>query len=94
MNTKLKIAAVTAVLAAGLLAAPLLYAHESVPATRGAMPRPGHMMGGDMMGGNMMGNQAEGGMMGEMSEMMKICDSMMRDYQQFKTREPDDGHED
>ena len=89
MNTKLKIAAVTAVLAAGLLAAPLLYAHESVPASRGAMPQPGHMMGG-----NMMGNQAEGGMMGEMSEMMKICDSMMRDYQQFKTREPDDGHED
>ena len=35
----------TAVLAAGLLAAPLVYAHESAPATQGA----GQKMGGHMM---------------------------------------------
>ena len=43
MHTKFKIA--TAVLAAGLLAAPLVYAHESAPATQGA----GQKMGGNMM---------------------------------------------
>ena len=89
MNTKLKIATLTAVLAAGLLAAPQLYAHESAPATQGASPQHG-----PMMGGNMMDHQAEGGMMGRMSEMMKACDGMMRDHGEFKAREPDDGHDD
>ena len=89
MNTKLKIATLTAVLAAGLLAAPLLYAHESAPATPGASPQPGRMMGGGMMD-----HQAEGGMMERMSEMMKTCDSMMRDHGELKARGPDDGHDD
>ena len=66
----------TAVLAAGLLAAPLVYAHESAPATQGA---------GQKMGGHMMD---------QMNEMMKICNSMMQDHEQFKSQEHDDENED
>ena len=66
----------TAVLAAGLLAAPLVYAHESAPATQGA---------GQKMGGHMMD---------QMNEMMKACNSMMQDHEQFKSQEHDDENED
>ncbi|MFP6732067.1 MAG: hypothetical protein VCD50_18205 [Alphaproteobacteria bacterium] len=66
----------TAVLAAGLLAAPLVYAHESAPATQGA---------GQKMGGHMMD---------QMNEMMKTCNSMMQDHEQFKSQEHDDENED
>ena len=66
----------TAVLAAGLLAAPLVYAHESASATQGA---------GQKMGGHMMD---------QMNEMMKTCNSMMQDHEQFKSQEHDDENED
>lgn len=75
------------VLAAGLLAAPVvLYAHDLA----------GGMMGGDS--GNMMGNgsmmrQGSGGMMtmmGQMSQMMANCNSMMQSMNHGDSGRPND----
>ncbi len=114
MNTKLNIAAAAAVLAAGLWAAPQLQASPNTPAGGGAMMQPGQtapgqmmghqMMGNQMMGHQMMGHQTQPGMMGEMnmmgemSKMMKTCNSMMQSMIQDHRDKPGEpgagnGHE-
>ena len=89
MNMNLKIATVAAVLAAGLVAAPLVNAHEGAPPTQGEP--------GPMMGGGMTDHQAEGGMMGEMGamqDMMKTCSGVMRGHEDRKARGPHAAHAD
>jgi pentapeptide MXKDX repeat protein len=69
MRNSLKIAALVAALAAGLAAAPVLYAQDTLPRSQSG---PGMMGHGGMTG--------EGGMMGmmrQMSRMMDHCSSMM-----------------
>lgn len=75
------------VLAAGLLAAPVvLYAHDNG----------GGMMGGDsgstMGNGSMMGQGSGGmmGMMGQMSQMMANCNSMMQSMNHGGSGRPND----
>jgi hypothetical protein len=63
MRKHLKTLLVASTLAAGLAAAPAIYAHDSDGA------------GGSMMGRGMMG---QGGMMGQKSSMMENCNQMMR----------------
>jgi Spy/CpxP family protein refolding chaperone len=63
MRKHLKTLLVASMLAAGLAAAPAIYAHDSDGA------------GGSMMGRGMMG---QGGMMGQMSSMMENCSQMMQ----------------
>jgi hypothetical protein len=63
MRKHLKTRLVASMLAAGLAAAPAIYAHDSDGA------------GGSMMGRGMMG---QGGMMGQMSSMMENCSQMMQ----------------
>ena len=63
MRKHLKSLLVASTLAAGLAAAPAIYAHDSDDA------------GGSMMGRGMMG---QGGMMGQMSPMMENCSQMMQ----------------
>jgi Spy/CpxP family protein refolding chaperone len=63
MQTNLKTLLVASTLAAGLAAAPALYADDS------------HGAGGSIMGRGMMG---QGGMMGQMSSMMENCSQMMQ----------------
>lgn len=75
MRRQLKTIFGALVLVAGLLAAPILYAHEG----SGGMPMMG---GGSMMGqgfGNMMGGGMGGmmGMMGQMGQMAQNCNAMM-----------------
>jgi len=62
MRKNLKTLLVASTLAAGLAAAPAIYAHDSDGA-------------GSMMGRGMMG---QGGMMGQMSSMMENCSQMMQ----------------
>ena len=69
MTMKLRKAMFVAALAAGLAAAPALYAHESGK-SGGSMMGPG-TMGPGMMGGGMMN------MMGQMGQMMEHCNQMM-----------------
>jgi hypothetical protein len=64
MRKHLKVLLVASTLAAGLAAAPALYAHDSDGA------------GGSMMGRGMM--MGQGGMMGQMSSMMENCSQMMQ----------------
>ena len=63
MRKHLKTLLVNSMLAAGLAAAPAIYAHDSDGA------------GGSMMGRGMMG---QGSMMGQMSSMMENCSQMMQ----------------
>lgn len=97
MNSKFKIAAIAAVLAAGLWAAPQLQAHDTT-APEGATAQPGQMMGDHMMGGHMMGHgmqPGQMGMMGQMDRMVKTCNDMMQttmlDHHQSETPEPGTG---
>ena len=62
MRKNLRVLLVASTLAAGLAAAPTLYAHDSDGA------------GGSMMGRGM----GQGGMMGQMSSMMENCSRMMQ----------------
>jgi hypothetical protein len=63
MSKHLKNLAIGATIAAGLAAAPVLYAQDYLS------PSQGSMMGRGMMG--------QGGMMGQMSSMMESCNQMM-----------------
>ena len=63
MRKNLKTLLVVSTLAAGLAAAPAIYAHDSDGA------------GGSMMGRGMVG---QGGMMGQISSMMENCSQMMQ----------------
>jgi hypothetical protein len=63
VRKSIKTLAVTSTVVAGLAAAPALYAHDS------------DGRGSSMMGPGMMG---QGGMMGQMSEMMEGCNKMMQ----------------
>ncbi len=63
MKLNMKTLAVTSALVIGFGAAPLVYAHD----TDGSQ--------GSMMGQGMMG---QGGMMGQMREMMETCNKMMQ----------------
>jgi hypothetical protein len=82
MRKHLKTLLVASILAAGLAAAPAIYAHDSDGA------------GGSMMGRDMMG---QGGMMGMMGGMMEHCNEMMqamddghahRPNEQWRDRQP------
>jgi hypothetical protein len=66
MRKNLKTLLVASALAAGLAAAPAIYAHDSDGA------------GGSMMGRGMMGQGGMMGMMGQMSSMMENCSQMMQ----------------
>ena len=66
MRKHLKTLLVASTLAAGLAAAPALYAHDSDNG------------GGSMMGHGMMGQGGMMGMMGRMSSMMENCSQMMQ----------------
>jgi hypothetical protein len=66
MRKHLKTLLVASTLAAGLAAAPAIYAHDSDRA------------GGSMMGRGMMGQGGMMGMMGQMSSMMENCGQMMQ----------------
>jgi hypothetical protein len=66
MHKNLKTLLIASMLAAGLAAAPAIYAQDS----NGA--------GGSMMGRSMMGQGGMGGMMGKMSSMMESCSRMMQ----------------
>jgi hypothetical protein len=71
MRKNLKTLLVASTLAAGLAAAPAIYAHDSDGAN-------GSMMGRGMMGhGGMMGMMGQGGMMGP-GGMMENCSQMMQ----------------
>ena len=66
MRPHLRTLLVASTLAAGLAAAPALYAHDSNSA------------GASMMGRGMMGQGGMMGMMGQMSSMMENCSQMMQ----------------
>lgn len=66
MRKHLKSLLVASTLAAGLAAAPAIYAHDSESA------------GGSMMGRSMMGQGGMMGMMGQMSSMRENCNRMMQ----------------
>ena len=66
MRKNLKTLLVASTLAAGLAAAPAIYAHDSDGA------------GGSMMGRGMMGQGGMMGMMGQMSSIMENCSQMMQ----------------
>ena len=69
MRKSLKALGVVSALAAGIAAAPALYAHDSKN-PQGSMMGPGMMGGGNMMG---MTN-----MMGQMNQMVENCNKMMQ----------------
>lgn len=85
MNTKFNIAA--AVLAAGLLAATQLQAHDST-APDGATAQPGQMMGMGMQPGKM-------GPTDQMDRMVKTCNGMMKTamLEHHKSMHPESGDE-
>ena len=66
MRKNLKTLLVASILAAGLAAAPAIYAHNSDGAS------------GSIMGRGMMGQGGMMGMMGQMSSMMENCSQMMQ----------------
>lgn len=83
MRKSIKALAIASAVIAGLAVAPALYAHDSEES------------GFSMMGSGMMG---QGGMMGQMSEMMEGCNRMMqsmshdgseRPNEQWREKSPD-----
>ena len=78
MRNWIKALAVTSAIATGLVAAPVLYAHESEGA------------GGQMMGTGMMGEGGMMGMMQQMSEMMEGCGKMMQSANPGSSERPNE----
>ncbi len=76
MRKHVKTSIAAATLVTGLLASLTLHAHETAPAAQGSMMQPGQMMGGHMSSGMMQGGQ--GGMTGQMNQMMDSCNKMMQ----------------
>lgn len=73
MRKHLKTLLVASTLAAGVAAAPTIYAHDS------------NGSDGSMMGRGMMGQDGMMGMMGQMSSMMENCNEMMQAQKDSET---------
>lgn len=99
MNNRLKTLAAAAALIVGITSAPAAYAHETSN-TPGSMMDQGDMMQGGHMGkdshggygghggqGGHMGKGGHGGMMGQMSQMMATCNTMMQAMMQHHQEE-------